>query len=1110
MCFIYICTAFAQYLKLLIYLFEHPKNKQSMRKHVLLLVLALFAAVSTFAQVTTGSITGTVKDSKGLPLPGATIVATHVPSGTTYNTAAKANGQYTIPNMRVGGPYTVKVSFVGFEPRTFSNLTLSLGTPLKIEVVLAETGKALAEVTVSGAKKGSVISPERNGTSTHVSQAELQSLPTISRSIQDFARLTPQAVANYSSSDGSPLGITFAGQNNRYNQFTIDGANATDVFGLSASGVNGGQAGINPIPLEAIQEVQILLSPYDVTQGGFTGGGINAVTKSGTNTFHGSAYTYLQNQNFIGKSVTNGAKYQNFKANTYGVSIGGPIVKNKLFFYLNGERYDNKAPLAFDPTQVGSGSNFDPNVLAGISKFLKTTYQYDPGSYGAINREQYSNSIFGRLDWNIDDKNRLTFRQSYVDGSNYIISRTANSMTFANGGYYFKSKTASSVLELNSNFSSSASNVLRITFNNVRDARTSSPFPNVSITQNGLTYNFGADFSSSANALTQNNFTLQDNFTLYKGNHAITFGTEDEFYNTNNIFMQAYNGAYTYNKNTSGYDNIAAFELNNAAPSAYTLNYDPANPGNKFGAKIHAAQIGVYGQDIWSIKDNFKLTYGLRIDMPVFFNKPVANAAFNSDPNWGGIQNNQTPKFTPLFSPRVGFNWDVNSDGQTQLRGGAGLFTGRIPFVWISNQYGTNGVSVIKYTTVPSTLRFNYNPNATLSGAYVPSGNTPPATEVDVTAHNFKFPQTLRGNLAIDQKLPIWGLIGTLEGIYTKTINNINYQNLNIAAQSGNVTIGGSSRPWYNFTRVDSKFTDVVELTNTSVGYAYNLTASITKPMSNGWTGGLAYTYGQSFSLNDGTSSVAMSNWRFAYNVRGLNYLDEARSNYDPGSRVIAHVSKTFRYAHDHMATTIGLVYTGQSGVPFSYTYTKNINGDDITGKTGNNNANLVYVPSAAELNDPAGYLNYKLVDLTVTSGGVTTITRTAAQEWSDLKDFINSQAGLKKNEGKVIARNGDRTPWENHVDLKIAQDFYVYKNHKLQVSFDMLNVGNFLNKNWGWSYGASNQDVSLFTVVSQSTNPTFTFDKTKLNLVNGVYRPYFINDFTSRWRGQLSVRYSF
>ncbi|WDF57007.1 TonB-dependent receptor [Mucilaginibacter sp. KACC 22063] len=1067
-----------------------------MRKQILLSVLFLFAAVVSFAQVTTGSFTGTIKDSKGLPLPGATIVATHVPTGTNYSTTSRGNGDFTIPNVRAGGPYTVKISFIGFATRTFTDLNASLGTPTKLDITLLDEGKTLAEVNVTAAKKGSVISAERKGPSTNVSAREIQSLPTITRSVQDFARLTPQAVSVNSSSDGSPLGIQFGGQSNKFNQFTVDGAMSNDVFGLANSGTNGGQAGANPIPIESIQELQIVLAPYDVTQGGFTGGGINAVTKSGTNEVHGSAYGYLQNQNFVGKSPSTDLKYQNFKNNTYGFTLGAPIVKNKLFFFGNYERIDNSTPLANDPAQAGSGSKFDPAVLQQLRDFVQKTYNFDIGdSYGNINKNQGSHYAFGRLDWNINDRNKLTVRHSYSDGENFSISRSPTTIFFTSNGYTFKTKNNSAVAELNSSFSSGASNVLRLTYTATRDRRSTADFPQVYIQESGLNYNFGGDGSSVRNSLAQDSWTLTDNFTIYKNKHTITFGTDNLLYKSNNVFLQYYYGYY--NKYTS----IAQFENNQQPPANYSAYYSNAGGNDNANQILKAAQLAVYGQDVWSISDKFKLTYGLRIDMPVFLNSPAENVAFNATAiaQQYGVQTNKAPKSTPLFAPRVGFNYDVNGDGTTQLRGGAGIFTGRVPFVWISNQYGGTGVTITKFTAGNSTnpsisnIKFHYDPNDPHLGAQLGASNAP--SEIDLTDKNFKFTQTVRANFAIDQKLPFWGLIGTLEGIYTKKINDINYQNLNLTTNVTNVTLGNTTRPFYNFTRANNSYTDVIYMTNTSKGYAYNLTAQIQKPFSKGWSGSIAYTYGHSTSLNDGTSSTAISNWRFAYNVNGLNSLDVSRSNYDPGSRVVGYVSKRFSYLNNRMSTTVGLVYIGQSGQTLSYLYNQNINGDDASSK--GSSADLVYLPTTLA---QAQFAPLK--------SGTTTIS--PQQQFDDYMAYVNSNPYLKKHLGQNTQRNGDRLPWENHFDLKVQQDFRVYKTHTLSVTFDAMNVGNLLNKDWGHSYYASNQSVSLFQVVTQGANPTFNFDKTKLNTVEGKQQAYIYNDYLSRWRGQLSVRYSF
>ncbi|HEV2481359.1 MAG TPA: carboxypeptidase regulatory-like domain-containing protein [Puia sp.] len=1068
-----------------------------MIKYLLLSALSFFLVLSAMAQVTTGSITGLVTDSKGQPLGGATVKAVDVPSGTSYTTTATSKGEYTLPNLRVSDDYTLTIGYVGHTPATFDHLNVRVGDPVNVNAILEITGQTLNEATVTGASKTSVISSQRTGPSTYVNEQMIQMLPTLNHSIQDYIRFTPAAVS-ITASDGTPDGISFAGSNNRYNALTIDGASATDVFGLAATGTNGGQAGVNTIPLEAIAGMQVLTSPYDVTQGGFTGGGINAVTKSGTNTLHGTVYATMQNQNLVGKGPTTDLPYGSFKNNYIGANIGGAFIRNKLFYFVNVEHYSSTTPLPYDPSQANSGSKFTVGYLDTIYNYVKSTY-YDPGSFTGINKTAFYTNVFARIDYNISSRTKLTIRNAYVHGSNYIISRSPTAITFANSGYAMVNTTNSSVIELNSNFARSA-NVLRVTYNNIADHRTTSSFPNLTIYDGSVNDVYlGGDYSSQANSLQQNNFTLTDNYTLYRGNHTITFGTNDELYNSSNVFVQNYYGSYTYSS-------FAAFQANNAAPYNYYINYNPSDPGSKNPAKLHAAMFSVYGGDVVTLASNFKLTYGLRIDMPAFFSKPRDNEAFNTDANFAGYSNQTVPKAMPLLGPRVGFNWDVHHNGKTQLRGGAGIFTGRVPYVWISNQIGSDGVSLIKYSGYPASLRFNYNPQQNLNGAYIPTG-TAPATEVDLTDKHFKVPQDLRANLGIDQRLPWWGLIGTIEAVYTKKINDINYQNLNVGTQAGTVTIGDATYPWYNFGRKDSKFTDIMLLTNTSKGYAYNFTAKLEKPYTrSGWMGSIAYSLGHSFSLNDGSSSVALSNWRYAVNSRGLNNLDEGHSDYDMGSRIIGYVAKQFKYAHNHLGTTIGIVYEGRSGQPYSVTYNRNMTGDDATAHTSNNyNSNELYIPTAAELNDPNGYQNYTFVDLK--SG--TTVTRTAAQEWQDFKTFIGNDPGMKKHEGQIMPKNADRTPWENHFDAKVSEDFMLGV-HKLQIEFDILNVGNLFDHKSGWSYYVPNQNASPLATSSQSTTPTFTFDQTKENLINGAYKAYSYTDLLSRWRGQLSVRYSF
>jgi hypothetical protein len=1081
------------------------------------------------AQVTTGSITGTIKGMDGKVLNGVTVNALNQPTGSAYTTASQANGQFTLPNLKVGGPYLVTIKYTGLKDQVFPDIYVTLGTPVVINASLESETNTLGDVVVATRSGKGIISSQRSGTATYISPKLMQGAPSINRSIQDFARLTPQVKVGNNNATGNASGISVGGQNNRYNQFTIDGANASDGYGLGSTGTSGGQANVNPISIETIQEMQIVLSPYDVTQGGFTGGGINAVTKSGTNTFHGSVYGQYQNEGWIGKSAKYDASvsrnaYGPYKNKTFGASLGGPIIKNKLFFFANVERYEKKVPLAFDPTIAGSGSRLNVDTLAKLRQFMIDTWKYDPGTYGAITNENKSTSVFARIDWNLSNKHKLTFRHNYVDGSNDILSRSnGTSAVFSNGGYKFLTKTNSSVIELNSNFSSRSSNVLRVTYNRVRDQRASKFFPALSITNydkaqaQNISYNVGSDFSSQANTLDQDVYTLTDNFTLYRGKHTLTFGTSNELFKSKNVFLQGYYGSYTYNAGSSSSNNLANFYANTGM-TAYTVGVSTAGKGDKAPADLNAMQFSVYGQDIWSPTDNFKLTYGLRVDVPVITTKAPENAAFNTAFAAFDVRTQDLPKSTPLFSPRAGFNWDINGNAKTQLRGGAGLFTGKVPFVWISNQISGTGITSKSYQVSGAAnintagIKYNFNPNDPQAGAFIPASIADQRATIAVTDKKFKYPQVFRANLAVDHKLNFFGLVGTLEAMYTKNINGVKLRNLNISENGeGTVTIGNTTRPlWTKFQ--NAGFNEVIKLENTSEGYSYNLTAQIQKPVSNGWSGSLAYTFGRATSLVDQSNSVALSNWRAAQVVNGLNKLETGISNYDMGSRIVGYVSKEIKYAK-RFATSFTLIYTGQSGQRLSYVYSGNVLGDDVNNGFTSVTSALAYIPATkAQAN---------FVDI---NGGAT-----ASQQWENFNTLMTNNGYLYKNRGQNSERNGDRLPFEHHFDLRIAQDIYLVKNHKLQVFLDIINVGNLINIDWGRSYWSFSNDgffpasKLLFTVVNSgaqkqdgvavtptAAKPAFQFNLNSFNKINGVNRPYDVADFTSRWNSQIGLRYSF
>ncbi|UYQ91095.1 TonB-dependent receptor [Chitinophaga horti] len=1072
-------------------------------RKLLIAILLVLGGPALFAQVTTSSLTGTVKD-KNEALLGATVKATHLPSGTIYGTTTQTGGNYTIPNMRVGGPYRIEVTFVGYATQTFNDITLKLGQPFRLDATLADNSQQLNEVNIVS-RRNAIISPGNTGTSTTITRNQLEALPTVNRSLNDYIRMNTQASTTTNGSDGSSLGASFGGQNNRYNQFAIDGATSNDVFGLSASGTNGGQAGANPISIEAIEQIQVVLNPYDVKQSGFTGGGINAITKSGTNQVHGSAYYYFQNDNLVGKSPDTARRaFGDFENKIFGATIGGPIIKNKLFFFGSVERTTRKSPVDFNPLEADV---FTEAELTNISNVLKDTYGYDPGGFGAQTRERSSTSLFGRIDWNINEKHRLTLRHSYVDGSDINPgTRNRETVSFFNNAYEFPSKTHTSVLELNSAFSNRMSNELRIGYNNVRDRRTSlgDPFPSVSINDAATSrrFNFGNNNSSMANALDQDIWTITDNFTLYKGKHTITVGTSNEFYNMMNTFIQNANGTYNYTS-------LDAFLSNNAKPSQYQISYTTADSTDKSGVGFKAMQLGLYAQDEWDIKKNLRVVFGVRVDLPIFNTDAPYNDAFAKDPAFAGYSTATLPKKRLLVAPRIGFNWDVFDNAQTQIRGGVGLFTGRVPFVWISNQYNNSGNRYtainLSNANIPAAMRFRYDAEDPFLAQYTASqlialgANVRPGlSNVNITDRDFKFPQVFKTNLAVDQQLP-WGIVATAEFNFSKTINNATWENLNFVPMNDSIRLGGTEwRPMWQ--RKTTNWGDqVVLMKNTNKGYAYNLTADFQKSTASGMFAKVGYSFGRSYSLNDGTNSTAGSNYRYSPNTAGLNDPAYGLSRYDMGHRVLAVISQSFKYGPKKMfGTNVSLFYNGQSGTPYSWVY-YNLNadptGDDIGSGTNND---LVYVPTATEV---------------ASMRFVTVAGRTEAQQREDLEALISGDKYLSKRRGKNAEKYAARTPFEHVVDFKLTQDFVLYKTHKIQLSMDILNLGNLLNHKWGRTHFISNYVATPITYNSKdpvTKEAIYQFNRGLLNYNDGGNDPYYVNQFTSRWRMQLGARYTF
>ena len=1111
--------------------------------------LSLTAVYQAQAQGTTSaSMSGSVTDQNGDPLPGATIIAIHEPTGSQYGNVTNADGRFRLVNMQVGGPYTVTATFVGYSNEVKNDINLALGQTRSVPFIMSEQATELAEVQVL-ASSDKIIDGNRNGAVTEISTEEINNAPTASRNLNDFIRLTPQSVVTET---GDGPAISIAGQNNRFNSIYIDGAINNDVFGLAGSGTNGGQTGISPISIDAIEQFQVVIAPYDVTIGGFTGGGINAVTRSGSNEFEGSAYYFWRNEQLAGKTPSKDfgefedsdrvrERLPEFAARTYGFRVGGPIVQDKLFFFVNAELQRDETPQPL--TEEYRGSSLAE--IDALADYLRNTYDYDPGGFRNNVREQNGNKFLAKLDWNINQQHKLTVRHSYSfaeeierDGS------TANSINFANGVERFPSITNSTALELNSTFGNNFANNLIVGYTRVNDDRgfVGDPFPYVSIRDgNDARIQFGNERFSVGNLLEQDVITLTNNFNWFKGDHTVTFGTHNEYYSFNNLFLRENFGYYQY-------DSLSGF-LNDLGPNSYDRTYEVVgqvddqigDDASSIAAQFRAMQLGFYIQDEFQVNSQLQLTGGLRLDIPFFLDGPVANPRFNeiapqfeaAGYDLEGARSGQVPEAQFLFSPRFGFNYDVLGDETLQVRGGLGIFTGRTLFVWPGGSFTNNGTFLSSVDlnnpqlvqgndTIPLPFRgdaFNQYTAANLvNGAgEAPQGNP---SQIDLFAQDFRYPQVFRTSLAVDYQLP-YELVATVEGILTSEMNPVYYQNVNVQRPASRSNEGPGIRPVYgsfietddgrvvnSLERVNDEFGNVIVGKNGEEGYSYSLTAQLQKPFSNNWSANLSYTYSQTRVLLDATSSQNSSNWQFieALDKNNLTLNDELGfSDFDAGSRILASVAYRQEYA-GFMASTLSLFYNGQSGDRYSNLYFPG--NYPIHGRDGGSDfSDLIYIPASRE--------DINLIAYTDRGGNE---VGTQAQ-WQALDAFIENDPYLSQHRGEYDVRNSGRLPFTHVVDLKFLQDFYITlpngKRNTLQLSVDIFNFTNLLNKEWGRRYN-----------LRFGTNNLVNFEGFE-DPVNGNFTPQFtyqqdeedsrdiatIDDtgiYSSRWQMQLGLRYIF
>ena len=1009
--------------------------------------------IALWAQVTTSSITGIVTDSDNKPLLGVTVVAVHKTTGTNYGTSTDVDGNYHLDGLKVGGSYVVEFSCVGYKNNAIDNISPTLGQTLHLNTVLNDQPSIESIIVVGG-----------DNHSGNFSANDIEAMPTVTRSVYDIARLSPFAATQQEG------GVAIGGANSRYNSFYIDGIVNNDMYGLTANGTNGGLASANPIPLDALEQVQVVVAPFDVRQSGFTGGGINAVTKSGTNNFAGGAYMYYTNNKLYGKGVKS-APLAKQNTLTYGASLGGAIVENKLFYFVSAESSLDSSPSAY---HIG-----DPNCKVSeqdaitIANHYKSLTGYDGGGYGKRNIERRSTSILARLDWNISDKHNLAVRYNFLDAGKDEHINSASTLLFHGTGYTSVSDTHSVMAELDSRISPMLYNSLRVGYTRVvdgRDTDSQTPFVTIDHIRDGenTAVKIGTDGMACSNSLAQNSITLTDYLSIHKGNHNITVGTHNEIFTAKVLFVSNAIGSYTYN---------AMADFLASKPSMFQQTI----PVGDASTRINTAQFGLFAQDeVWI--NSLQLTYGLRADLPVIFNTPRENESFNSSPiaKQYGVVTNSKPKAHILLSPRVGFKWMTsNAIANMTLRGGVGMFTGRIPFVWITNCYSNTGMTQRGYTLYGEDIPpFGVSP----SGSTGTSANP----VIYVADSNFRMPQTLKANLAFESTIRGWKF--TLEGIYAKTLNDISIRNI-VAADNGSklyavnseLSTDNNTTVFYD-SSFKKSFSSIYLLENEKRGYSYNLSAMIEKNFVFGMQFTASYSFSQSFTVNDGVSSSAPSIWGKSYatvsNSKALTH-----SVFEVPHKVTAMLSYSKRYA-GIFGTTVSLVYQGYSGMRYSPTYYKN--GVDVNGDTYRGNS-TIYIPTEAEL----AAMNFEDSNHRVA-----------------FNNYIEQHRSLRDNRGKYAERNCLVAPFEHHLDLHFAQDFYFSRNNsrKVQITFDIMNMGNLFNRNWGAAYFLDDWKLSPVEIVSLADDgkgnkiPTYRF-------VGGEVSR---NDLLSRWRMQLGVRVVF
>ena len=1084
-------------------------------------LLSLFVTIASFGQITTSTLSGVVKNEKGESLIGATVNVIHQPTGTKYGSSTNAQGTYVIPAARVGGPYSIKVSYVGYKSKEISDITTSLGLTTNIDVVLVDDATALKEVVVLGTKNN-VFSKDKTGASQQFGRRELQTIPiTGARTINSITKYNPLG-------DGS----SFGAQDSRLNNFTIDGSQFNNGFGLGSSAQAGGRTGSTAISLDAIDQLQVNIAPFDIRQSGFVGAGINAVTRSGTNKIEGSYYrTQRDNSSrYVGNSAYGvPVTASKFDEVVSGFRLGAPIIKNKLFIFGNYEELTKTEPgttwtSAGSPLGGSQPTRVQYNDLKTLSDFMKEKFNYVTGPWEGYSNTNSSKKFLVRLDWNINDKHKLTARYIHHDSEAEInISNSSsagagnrttifNSMSYKNSGYIIMDNTRSAVLELNSKLSNTLHNNLIVGYDKQIEDRAymTGVFPTIDIadgTSARVNYiSTGFDPFTPGNKLDYNTFHITNNLTKYANKHTLTAGVNFEKYQSNNLFYPASNGVYIFNSLTDFYTAANQSLANGGKPSTlapYRFQYRySALPGAVDPMQtLKSTRLDLYGQDEYQVNDKLKVTGGLRLAIIDFENTALENPAITSMTFANGEKFNTgvLPKTQTLLEPRLGFNYNVKGENKTQFRGGTGVFTGRPPYVFVSNQVGNNGV-LTGFIDVSGAAAAGYGFTANPEKYFIPSTPTLPSTfDLAFTDPNYKFPQVWKTNIAVDQKLPL-GLIGSVEYLYNKNINAVHYYNANLDAPIGKFS-GVDTRALYARTDAGVRVNDNVSmgavLTDNDDTYYNALSVKLEKPYSKGFFGSIAYTKSNAKDFMSG-GSIASGSWQSIRSVNGNNNPLLSNSDFVVPERAVGLLGYRIEYGKKGYgaATSVTLGYVGQRNGGFSYIVAGDLNGDRV------NNNELIFVPAKGS--------DIKFAPLTVG-----TRVYTEAEQQAAFDAYISQDEYLSTRRGSYAERNAMFLPWLHRFDLSVVQDFFVNvkgQRNTIQLRFDILNFGNMLNDEWGVSQRATNPTILTYSSVVNN-EPVYKLATQKFaDGTTGLLKDTYSRNSSvfDVWTAQFGIRYIF